>query len=240
MFCQYFRNKQQFLGLFFLFFCILLLHNVFALPSSTTTKKSSQASVSEKVKAYPSVNCVFVTGDLNLVVLTRSAKLPPIKASQLTSGTTAQAATALQLQVKNNQLIIQAHSPSLQQATKLPTLFIFVPKIRALHYSGNGKLIFPDLILPYLHLSAAGDCTVLLAGEIGRLDVLLSDQAKLDAAGLRTTKLFVKTSQQASAYINQNIAATAYATDQSVIYYVAPDLILAPYQSSAGSVIRIN
>lgn len=92
----------------------------------------------------------------------------------------------------------------------------------------------------YFQAIAQDNSQLTLFGTVRRLDLTATDYATIDAKQVRSRTGFVKASQFAQISVIVNGGLSAWALDQSNIYYFTDPVMVAPYQVLSGSVLRMS
>ncbi len=118
-------------------------------------------------------------------------------------------------------------------------LTIEMPSVRRFHYHGPGKVNLVNLQEDHLTVNFEGSGYAFLQGKATRFDATVTDTSRLNAKQLTTRTIFINASDLAQAEVasNANISALA-AVSSDIYYYKKPDMI-APYENSSGSVLRM-
>lgn len=106
--------------------------------------------------------------------------------------------------------------------------------------TGNGNLLVYWVNSPYLRIDASGKEKINLAGIVKTLDVKLSQNVHLFAQQLRAEKGFITTEKRAQATVNIRDTLSAFAKDNSVIYYSSPVNFISRYSKDEGLILNKN
>ncbi len=106
--------------------------------------------------------------------------------------------------------------------------------------TGNGNLLIYWVNSPYLRIDGSGKEKISLAGIAKTLDVKLSQDVYLFAQQLRAQKGFITTEKRAQAIVNTRDILSAFAQDNSVIYYSSPVNFISRYSKGEGLILNKN
>lgn len=112
-----------------------------------------------------------------------------------------------------------------------------IVSLNKVNFTGNGNLAVYWVNSPYLRVDAHGKGEISLAGAVKTLDAKLSQAIRLFAQQLRARQGFVKTENQAQASINIR-TLSAFAKDNSVIYYSSPINFISKHSEGTGLVLN--
>lgn len=120
------------------------------------------------------------------------------------------------------------------------TLNIEVDCLRRFSYRGPGKVEINDVNTDHLTLNLEENGYVYIAGRATRFDATVSGAGRLNAKFLYARTAFINTVEFAQAEIASNGSISALAADNSDIYYYDnPDLV-AKYENTTGSIMRMQ
>lgn len=130
-------------------------------------------------------------------------------------------------------------SSNLEIASHNSNIFIQgIVSLKKINSTGNGNLFVYWVNSPYLSIDASGKEKISLAGTTKILDARLSQDTRLNAQQLRAQQGFVKTEKHAQAIVNVRNTLSAFAKDNSVIYYTSPINFINNYTEDLGLVLN--
>lgn len=112
--------------------------------------------------------------------------------------------------------------------------------VKQIDQSGNGEIDLQWLNSQEIVVDLRDKAKLRLAGVASELYAKLSDQAELDAIGLRTKHLWVRTQQIAVARVLPVDSLKAFANDQSNIFYYKTPGQLQRDTSESGNVLQAD
>lgn len=115
-----------------------------------------------------------------------------------------------------------------------------IVSLNKIYSTGNGNLLIYWINSPYLKIDADGKEKIRLAGIAKILDVKLAQDTQLNAQQLRVQQSFIKTEKHAQAIVNVRNSLSAFAKDNSIIYYSSPINFTNNYTEGLGLVLNKN
>lgn len=119
-------------------------------------------------------------------------------------------------------------------------LDIYVSRLYYLQVS-QGANVSVGVLNNYIFKALVQDNSQLvLFGTARRMDLTATDFATINAKAIKSRTGFIKASQFAQISVLTNGGLSAWALDQSNIYYYTDPVMVAPYQTLSGSVLRMS
>lgn len=118
-------------------------------------------------------------------------------------------------------------------------LSIEAPMVKRLHYQGSGKVSLMNIDVDHFIADIDGSGYVYLAGKANRFDAQVTGSSHLDAKSLMARVIFVNTDDFAQAEIVSHGNVSALSGGYSDIYYYEGPGLVAKYETSSGSVMRM-
>lgn len=119
-------------------------------------------------------------------------------------------------------------------------LDINVSRLTYLELSQSANVSVGVLHNYYFQAVTQGNSQLVLFGTARRMDLTATGYSTINAKQVRSRTGFIKTSQFAQASVLTNGGLSAWALDQSNIYYYTDPVMVAPYQELSGSVLRMS
>jgi len=119
-------------------------------------------------------------------------------------------------------------------------LDINVPVLTRLQVSQGAQVTVVSLNNLYFQALVQDNSRLVLFGVARRLDLTAMNFAAIDAKQIKSRTGFVNTNQYAQASVLTSGGLSAWARDQSNIYYYTDPLMVAPYLDLSGSVLRMS
>jgi hypothetical protein len=103
----------------------------------------------------------------------------------------------------------------------------------------SAKIIGNTLRLNNLQIQARGNSQIILTGAVNFINVILADNAHLDARSLQVKQAYINTTDAARADVNVSYKLNAFASGNSNIYYYRVPALLSQYMRNTGSVLNM-
>lgn len=119
-------------------------------------------------------------------------------------------------------------------------LDINVPRLTSLKLGQSTNANISVLNGYYFQAIVQGNSQLTLYGKVRRMDLTATDYATINARQVISRTGFIRTTQFAQVSVLTNGGLSAWASDQSNIYYYTDPVMVAPYQDLSGSVLRMS
>ncbi len=119
-------------------------------------------------------------------------------------------------------------------------LDIYVSRLTYLELTQGSNASVGVLNNYYFQAVTRGNSQLTLFGMSRRMDLTAMDYSQINAKQVKSRTGFIKASQFAQISVLTNGGLSAWALDQSNIYYYTDPVMVAPYQELSGSVLRMS